>query len=404
MSINFNLTEDQEKIVAMAKEFADQEIRPVETMLDKISDPDEVFEHPEFWRVMKLAYELGFHKIPFPEEMGGLGLDTLTNMLVFEELIRGGAGLGTSLLVANASAYMLMMGGMSVKPELIDMYIRPFCEDTKAEHIYAIAGVEPNHGSDIALGLDDPSIKLDTTAIEDGDHYIITGSKAAFVSNGGLANLYVANACFLPEHGMRGSGSVLIPADLPGVSKGKALDKLGYRVLNQAEVYFDEVRVPKDNLIMEPVPDMVRFQLESFLCHGNTAVAYSALGIMRAAYEEALAYAKERIQGGKPIIEHPNIALKLFDAKATIEASKALLLHAVWTNDTQFPSDITLAMSGRWFVCGQAVRVCSEMIQVMGAYGISKEYAVEKFYRDAKITPIEDGVLDSVALFASPKL
>ena len=113
---------------------------------------------------------------------------------------------------------------------------------------------------------------------------------------------------------------------------------------------------------------------------------------------------KERIQGGKPIIEYPNIKLKLFDARATIEASKALITKAAWTNANTFPADIVLSISGRWFVCNQAMRITTEMVQVMGGYGLSKDFPVEKFMRDAKMTQLEDGALDSVALFAAYRL
>ncbi len=395
--VDFNLTKDQQKFIELAREFADQEIRPVETRLDKLEDPNAPFESEEFRAVVRKAYEIGFHKINFPTFVGGLGLDMFTTMLVFEELVRGGAGIASTIFIAGSVA-LLSMGTANAK--LIDKYTRPFCEDNEGKVIGALPIVEPNVGSD-AFDLENKDLRFATTAVPDGDEYVINGGKAAFVSNGGLATHYLATVQVYPEHGMGGAAGVIIPADLPGVSRGRALDKVGMRCLNQSEVFFDDVRVPKDHIVMEPDPATARFQMESCLNMANTTVAFTALGVMRAAYEEAVAYAKERVQGGKPIIEHANIKLKLFDARATIEASKAILAKAAWTNANRFPADIVLSISGRWFVCNQAMRVTQEMVQVMGGYGISKEYPVEKFMRDAKMTMIEDGALDTVALFAA---
>lgn len=398
--ISFDLNEDQIKFIELAREFADQEIRPVETELDKLEDPDAPFESPKFWDVMKKAYEIGFNKMALPEYLGGLGMDTLTMLFVFEELMRGGAGIATSIYIAQSVALLSMMTGSD---DLMEKYTEPFIEDKEAKLIGALPIVEPDIGSD-AFNFDDKSIKFKTTAVLDGDEWVINGGKAGFVSNGGLATHYVVTASVYPEHGVAGSAGFIVPADLPGVSKGKALDKLGMRCLNQTEVYFDNVRIPEDHMVMEADPDTARFRMENFLCLGNTSVSFTALGIMRAAYEETVKYARERMQGGRRLIDLPTVKLKLFDARSAIEASKALLTKIAWYNATKFPGDIVLAISGRWYVCNQAMRVATEMVQVMGGYGISKDFPVEKFMRDAKMTQIEDGALDTVALFAAHHL
>ncbi len=398
--VNLDLTEDQQKFIELAREFADQEIRPVETKLDKLEDPNAPFESPEFWDVMKKAYEIGFNKMAFPEYLGGMGLDTFTMLLVFEELMRGGAGIATSIYVGQSAALLSVITG---NDEMMEKYTAPFLQDKEAKLIGALPIIEPDVGSD-AFIFENKDLKFKTTAVLEGDEWVINGGKAAFVSNGGLATHYVVTASVYPEEGMAGSAGFLVPADLPGVSKGKALDKLGMRCLNQTEVYFDNVRIPEDHALMEPDPPTARFQMENMLSLGNTSVSMTALGIMRAAYEETLAYAKERVQGGRLLIDLPTVKLKLFDARASIEASKALLTKIAWYNATKFPPDIVLSISGRWYICNQAMRVTTEMVQIMGGYGISKEFPVEKFMRDAKMTQIEDGALDSVALFAAHQL
>jgi alkylation response protein AidB-like acyl-CoA dehydrogenase len=398
--VNFDLTEDQIKFIELAREFADKEIRPVETELDRLEDPEAPFKSPKFWDVLKKANEIGFNKMAFPEYLGGLGMDNATMLLVFEELFRGGAGIATSIYIAQSAALLTLMSGNN---ELIEKYTVPFIEDKDAKLIGALPIVEPDFGSD-AFNYEDKNLRFKTTAVLDGDEWVINGAKAAFVSNGGIATHYVVTASVYPEHGVAGSAGFLVPADLPGVSKGKALNKLGMRCLNQCEVYFDNVRIPENHMIMEADPSTARFREESFLCLGNTSVSVTALGIMRAAYEETLKYSKQRIQGGKPLFEHPTIKLKLFDARASIEASRALLTKINWYNGTKFPGDIVLSISGRWYVCNQAMRVATEMVQIMGGYGLSKDFPVEKFFRDAKMTQIEDGALDSVALFAARHL
>ncbi len=398
--VSFELTEDQKKFIELAREFAEQEIRPVEKKLDKLEDPNAPSESPEFWDVMKKAYEIGFNKMAFPDYLGGMGLDTFTMCMVFEELMRGGAGIGSSIYITQAAALLTLQSG---DDDLIEKYTVPFIETKEPNLIGALPIIEPDVGSDSFL-IDRKDLKYKTSAVLDGDEWVINGSKAGFVSNGGIATHYVVTACVYPEHGMSGSGGFLVPADLPGVSHGKALDKIGMRCLNQCEVYFDNVRIPQDHMIMAADPGTARFAMESFLTLGNTSVAITSLGIMRAAYDEAVAYAKERIQGGGSLIDLPTIKLKLFDARAAIEASKAILTKATWTNATQFPADIVLSISARWFVCNEAMRVTTEMVQVMGGYGLSKDFSVEKYMRDAKMAQIEDGALDTVALFAAHHL
>ncbi|OGP57011.1 MAG: hypothetical protein A2V67_00445 [Deltaproteobacteria bacterium RBG_13_61_14] len=392
--IEFKLTDDQQRLVEQAHQFAKNVLRPAEIELDKIADPEEVFKSGLFRDVMRQAYKMGYHRMLLPAHVGGLGLDPVTITLINEELFWGGPGLTQNIMVGVFVAFTAMMTN---KASLRKEFIEPYCADTEATQMGCFAGVEPLVGSDL-IWVSDPTVRCRVSARKVGDEYIINGAKSAFISSGGIANMIGVAACVEPDRGMRGTGLFIVPGDLKGISRGKALNKLGLRCLNQTEVFFDEVKVPKRYLAIRPREDNWLNFVKSFICFGNTGVAVTGLALMRAAYEEAFVYAQERVQGGKPIIEHHNIGMKLFDAYQTIEAARALIWKVSWKNGHQFPGDIPLTAAARCFTTNNATRVTAEMVQVLGAYGITKEYHLEKYYRDAKLTQIEDGAVDTMAV------
>jgi len=399
--MDLKLTDEQQHMVNLAHDFADNVIRPAELELDKISDPEIAFASDTYKNVMKKAYEIGFQKMIIAEAYGGLGLDMFTMDLVVGELAWGGAGLASAILVAPVAQEFAALFTMGDK-KIINKFVRPLCEDKTGEISSAWAIAEPDCGSDCCL-LDDPDLHFKTSAVKKGDEYIINGTKAAWVSNGRLAKLYMAMINMEPEKGMLGTGIFLIPADLPGVSTGKALDKLGLRALNQAEVFFDEVLVPKEYLIVPPSP-VYKNMVESIGTMGNTGVGLLAVGVMQAAYDKALAYSKERIQGKVPIFEHQIIQMKLMEAFYTIDAARSYLHNVGWWNANSFPGDIRRAAGARSFACNSAIKITSEMIQVLGGYGISKEYEIEKYYRDAKLLQIMDGTVEMLCILAAERL
>ncbi len=392
--ISFQPSEDQIALVKQAHIFARDVLRPAERELDRVADPEDVFKSNLFRDVMRQFHRLGYHKMHLPKPIGGLGLDVLTCILVQEELMWGGPGLTQNFMVSPFVAFTALMSGKSA---LKREFAVPYCADTDAELIGCFAGVEPFVGSDLTH-IADPNVKLRTTARESGDEYVINGAKSAFISAGGIANTLAVAACIEPDRGIRGTGLFIMPGDIKGISRGRALDKLGLRCLNQAEVFFDEVRVPKRYLAIRPHEDNWLNFVRHFICFGNAGVAVTGLALMRAAYEEALAYASERVQGGKPIVEHPNIAMKLFDAYQTIEAARASIWQTCWVNGSQYPGDVSRTAASRCFATNNATRVTSEMIQVCGGNAISKEFPLEKLYRDAKLTQIEDGAVDTMAI------
>ncbi|MFA6448265.1 MAG: acyl-CoA dehydrogenase family protein [bacterium] len=384
--IDFTPTKDQNELVKMAKKFAKEIVKPAEIELDHMHDPEETFKSEIFKNVMKHACELGFNKMTIREDFGGLGLDAQTAGLLWEELAVGGIGITGTLLACSVVPLFISVLAPGRK-DLVDQYVRPYCADATGEYITAWCSSEPNVGSD-GSNYKDKSVRHKTTARKEGDEWVIDGAKSAFVSNGGIARDYLVFANVDPEKGICGSGVFLVPNG-PGVSHGRMLDKLGMRALNQSDVFFDNARIPESYQIV-PHGDNYPMIHNSIKTVGNIGVGYLALGLMRAAFEEALAYAKERVQFGKPLIEHQAIGFRLFECWQAIEASRALLWKASWTLAKQFMGDLKLSATARVFASNMAMKHTVEMVQVFGGYGISKEYNIEKYMRDAKLLQIMD--------------
>lgn len=397
--VDFSLPDELQKIRDMTREFAHKEVRPAATELDRIQDPEEAYNSETMRRVLARAYEIGFHKMTLPKEVGGLGAPLLTSTIVQEELAVGDAGIASHLLVAP------MIAGSAAaargRHPFYGEYLDAFVKDTKGEHSGAWAITEPHHGSDL-FQFGQPAIHMEAAAVKAGDEYIISGQKSAFVSNGWMADAFLLMVKLDGGNGMEGTATFAIPGDLPGMSRGKPLDKLGLRTLNQAEVFFDDVRVPPEFMVLPGGP-AYKMLVDRIVTAGNTAVGTLAVGVARAAYEEALAYAKERVQGGTVIFEHQVVKLKLFNAFRQIEAARALLWKSSWLLSIDKPH-LPTAMAGRTFASDMALQVTADMVQIFGGYGISKEHPVEKFYRDAKLLQIMDGTNEVVSLRAAEEL
>jgi len=388
--IDFTLSDEQRELQASARRFAREVIRPAELALDRVADPDAVYTDARFTDTLRAAYELGFHKMGIAEKHGGLGLGPAMTGLIWEELAAGGVGFAATLLSAPVLPLFLCVLAPHRK-DLIERFVEPFCAEEAVPQVTAWGSSEPNIGSD-GSNYKDKSVHHQTVAVRDGDEWVITGAKSGFVSNAGLASAHLVFACVKPEDGICGSGVFLVPSG-PGTRAGKALDKIGMRVLNQADVYFDDVRIPADYMIIPPSSSfpMIHNAIKTV---GNIGVGYLALGLMRAAYEEALAYAKERVQFGKPLIQHQAVGFKLFECYQAIEAARCLLWKASSVLERQMLGDLKLSAAARCFASNQAMKHTVEMVQILGGYGISREYPLEKFMRDAKLLQIMDATVE----------
>jgi len=399
--VDFETTETQQMIVKTAREFGREVLQPAEIELDRLTDPEEVFASSTFRDALAGAYELGFHKMSLPEQYGGLELDAQTTGMVWEEIGRWGPGFAAGL-VSAATVPRLIAFLAPNNQDLIDRYVLPFCEDTTGKHISGWCSSEPEVGSD-GKNYHDPKVRHFTTAKKTPNGYVINGTKSDFISNGGIASVHLVFACVDASQGICGSGAFLIPSDLPGISFGKPLDKIGLRTLNQASIFYDDVEIPENHLLF-PHGDGYPMLHNSIITVGNLGVGYIAVGLMRAAFEDALEHARDRKQGGKPIVEHQLVADKLFRTHTAIESARALLWKGSWLSKTSFPGDLKTSLAAKIYATDQAVVHTGEMIQVLGGYGISREYRLEKYARDARFLIIMDGTNETLMLKAAALL
>jgi len=404
LELNMELTDEQSALKEAVHRFALEVMRPASVKLDALADPDLVIAKGSvLWDVFRKAYELGYHTILVPESHGGLGLSPLEVALVFEEMGWGSIGLTIGIGVACFPAFF---GSMFDDERILSTFVRPFTQDKEAKVIGCWGITEPDHGSDSLMAgtrqFRDPSIAFRVRARRDGDTYILNGQKAAWVSNGTIATQSTTFLSIDPSMGMAGGGICLVPLDLPGVSKGKPLNKMGQRDLNQGEIFFDNVRVPAEFMISDP--ESYESMTDLTLSTANAAMGAMHVGAARAAFEEALGYAKERIQGGKPIAEHQVIRAKLFEMFMNIEAARSLARTAMTYNYSNTPPEIHYPIASKVFRTETASRCATEGIQILGGNGLSKEYIMEKLFRDTRASLIEDGANEILGQTAAEKI
>lgn len=364
--MNFQLTEEHEMLRKMIRDFAENQVAPTAAERDE----EERFDRSIFEQMA----ELGLTGIPWPEKYGGAGADYLSYVIAVEELSRVDASIGVTLSahVSLASWPLYKFGSEEQKQK----FLRPLAEGKK---MGAYCLTEPGSGSD--------SAGMRTTAVRDGDHYILNGSKI-FITNAGEAEIYIVFAVTNPELKHKGISAFIVEKGMDGFTMGKKEKKLGIRSSPTLAVNFEDVRVPAENLLGE---EGQGFKIAMMtLDGGRNGIAAQALGIAQGAYEHALDYAKERNQFGKPIASLQAIQFKLADMATKIEASRLLTYQAAWLEDQGLPYGKASAMS-KVFAGDTAMEVTTEAVQVFGGYGYTREYPVERFMRDAKITQIYEG-------------
>jgi acyl-CoA dehydrogenase len=367
--MEFELNKEQVGIQKAVRDFVKGEFKK-----DVIQELVEKHEYPK--KIWKKAAELGFVGIHFPEEYSGQGLGVMENILVAEELCRGDSSVGTCLILADfASEIMLRSGSEELKAEWLPRI-------AEGEILSCGAFTEPDHGSDIT--------SVETTAVKDGDEWVINGSKI-FITNGGpLAGCYSVLCQTDPEAkpSYRGLSVILVEADRPGVSTTDVGPKMGMSLSYTAEVVYKDVRVPQSNLIGKEGKGF--YQVLEFFDESRVLVAAQALGTAQGAFDRALAYVKQREQFGKKIAQFQITQHKLADMATKIETARLMTYKAAWNFD-QGRIDPKLTSMAKMYAAKTAVDVCDEAIQLLGGYGYMQEYEVERFYRDAKITEIWEG-------------
>lgn len=374
--MRFRLSEEHEMIRKMVRDFAKNEVAPTAAARDE----EERFERGIFEQMA----ELGLTGIPWPEEYGGIGSDYLAYCIAVEELSRVCASTGVTLSAhVSLAGWPLYTFGTEEQKQL---YLRPLAEGKK---IGAYGLTEPGSGSDAG--------GMKTTAKRDGDHYILNGSKI-FITNGGVADIYIVFALTDPGVKHRGTSAFIVEANTPGFAIGKKEAKLGIRSSPTTEIIFEDCRVPARNLLGEEGQGF-KIAMQT-LDGGRNGIAAQAVGIAQGALDAAVAYAKERRQFGKPIIEQQGIAFKLADMATQVEAARLLTYQAAWLESAGLPYSKESAMS-KLFAGDAAMKVTVEAVQVFGGYGYTKDYPVERFMRDAKITQIYEGTQEIQRLVIS---
>ncbi|MFQ5665553.1 MAG: acyl-CoA dehydrogenase family protein [Candidatus Binatia bacterium] len=403
LDLDLQLTDRERDIRDSSHRFAAEVLRPASLALDPLPPEEVIAPASPLWGVFRQAYRLGFHLQGLPVEMGGQGLTPRERHLVAEEMGWGSADFAIAVGVAG---FPFVFAALAGNQELIDRYVKPFLEDKEARMVGCWAVTEPDHGSDNLLvgtpEFSDPSIQPQVRARRHGDGWIINGQKSSWVSNGTIATHALTFLSLDPSRGMAGGGVAFVPLDLPGVSKGRPLNKLGQRALNQGEIFFDDVYLPRSHMLMEP--DGYETIADGILAGANAAMAATFTGVARAAFEEALAYSKVRIQGGKPLCEHQLIEAKLFDMFTRVEAARALSRAAFVYNAQTMPPATEYSIAAKVFCTEAAFHVASAAVQIHGGYGLSKEYVVEKLFRDARAALIEDGTNEVLGLAAARML
>ncbi len=362
----FTTTQQQEEIRKEVREFAEAEVKPIAFMLDQENKfPSEVIE--KFGK-------MGLMGIPYPKEYGGAGLDILSYAIAVEELSRvdGGTGVILSAHVSLGSYPIYAYGTEEQKQK----YLVPLA---KGEKIGAFGLTEQNAGSDAG--------GTETTAVLEGDHYILNGSKI-FITNADKADIYVVFASTNPDMGTRGISAFIVEKGMEGFTFGDHYDKMGIRSSSTAELIFNDVKVPKENLLGK---EGQGFKIAlSTLDGGRIGIAAQALGIAQGAYEHALEYAKERIQFGKPIAQQQVISFKLADMATKLRCARMLVYSAAELKENHEPYGMESAMA-KQYASDVALEICNDALQIFGGSGYLKGMEVERAYRDAKITTIYEG-------------
>ncbi|MCS7143806.1 MAG: acyl-CoA dehydrogenase family protein [Archaeoglobaceae archaeon] len=364
----FELNEDLKLLKNAVREFAEKEIKPLG------KEFDEKAEYP--WSILRKASKLGYIAPDLPEEYGGSNLSALGCALIVEEFTRADSSIGSAIFSSALGCPMVKYFGTEEQKE------RYLPKIPKGEAVSAIAITEPDCGTDVSA--------IKTRAVKKDGGWVLNGTKT-FITNGGIAEWVVVLAKTAPELGYRGISAFIVETDREGY-EARRIKKMGLNCHDTAEIFLRDVFVPEENLVGKE--NLGFYQLMRFFNESRVGVAASQLGMAIGAYERALEYAKQRKAFGKPIIEHQAIAFKLAEMFTLIEAARLLVYKAAWLIDDGNPNP-AISSSAKLFASEIAVKVCSEAVQIFGGYGYSKEYDVERYYRDARVGTIYEGTSEA---------
>ena len=372
---NFQLSEERRQFQGMARKFAEKEVKPLN---DKFEDDWET--HRYMPQVLKKAAELGFMGLTIEPKYGGTGADGMTIMAVLEELAAVNGGVAC---VIGDTWFAQTPIIIAANEQQRERFLRPLASRDEV-NLGCICMTEPASGADI----EDSRMRLRTVKTiikEDGDDYIINGVKI-WPSNAGIASHYVVITTTDPKLEDKGSAIIVVEKDTPGLSFGKIERKMGMPEDQNREVIFEDVRVTKSNLLGK-IGDGHKI-LQTTVAYNRLGAGMISVGMARGAFEYALNYCKDRVVGGKSLIKHSLISAMFADMATKIDAARLLVYRASWSLRVRDPNRARYSNMAKVFATNMAMEVTSNCVQVMGSYGYSKEYPVEKYMRDAKIVQI----------------
>ncbi|UCG90990.1 MAG: acyl-CoA dehydrogenase [candidate division WOR-3 bacterium] len=365
--MNFDLTNDQKMLQNQVRKFAEAELAPVAPEIDKSG------EFP--WDNIKKMAKLGLLGIIVPEEYGGSGFDFVSLAIAVEEISRICASTGVIVAVNNSlTAYPILQFG---NEEQKKKYLPQLCS---GEKLGALGITEPNAGSDVAA--------MESTARLEGDHYILNGTKR-FITNAGEAGIYVVFAYTNRELKHKGISTFIVERDTPGFSLGKHEDLMGIRATANCELIFEDAKIPKENLLAQE-GDGFKICMNT-LDVSRIDIGAQAVGIAQGALDEAVKYSKERKAFGQPICDFEMIQSMFAEMATKIQAARLLVYYAGYCKDKGMPRFSKESAMAKYYASDIAVEVARKAVQIHGGYGYSKDYTVERLYRDAKILELYEG-------------
>jgi alkylation response protein AidB-like acyl-CoA dehydrogenase len=369
--VDFSLSDEQLHHVAWVREFLDIHVRPVTAELDKVSDPDERFP----WGIFEKAHSEGLLRFGLPEAYGGTPVDEITQCLLMEEL--GAADIGVGTMIAqywNCVGLIDRMGNNYHR----DNFIRPYIDNPRS--VYALAMTEPTAGTDAQLPYDSPEGGPMLEAVPDGDEIVLNGVKT-YISFSNVADVITVFARTDKSVGpSQGMTAFIVTKDTPGFSVARTFDLMGHRLAPIAELHFDECRIPKENQLTVWNGAFAEMARQSV---GRYWVGARCLGVGRTALERAVEYAKTRVQGGKPIIEHQMVARQLGEMAMTIEAARNTIWKAAWGAQHPEQVDPIVLRMARVLGSEAAMKVALDAVRIFGGPGTFTDVGVEKLLRDA---------------------
>ncbi len=364
--MNFELTEEQQMIRKMVRDFAEREIVPI------AQETDETGEFP--WETIRKMARLGLLGLPIPEEYGGAGADNVSFAIALEEIARacGSTAITLDAHISLASEPIYLFGTEEQKRK----YLVPMA---MGEKLGAFGLTEPEAGSDAGA--------TKTRAVLDNDEWVINGQKI-FITNGSIADVVIITAVTDPEKGRRGISSFIVEKGTPGFRPGRDEEKMGLKGSITSELFFEDCRVPRENLLGKEGEGFKQFLIT--LDGGRIAIGAMAVGLAQAAFEKAVAYSKERVQFGQPIANFQAIQWMIADMATEIDAARLLVYRAAWLKDegVRFTREAAMA---KLYASEAAERACYKALQIHGGYGYMREYDVERMYRDQRLCTIGEG-------------